>query len=61
MGLIKDSDMDFLCLDKDDILVNDDDCDDLLKLCSLLYNDLPIKIREEEFKFNELMKQYNKK
>lgn len=61
VGLIKDSDMDFLCLDKDEILINNDDHDDLLKLCSLLYRDLPIAFRAEEFKFNELVKAYNKK
>ena len=33
VGLIRDKDMDFLCLDKDDILINNDDCEDLVKVC----------------------------
>jgi hypothetical protein len=35
VGLIRDQDVDFLCYDQDEILVNDDDHEDLIRVTKL--------------------------
>lgn len=35
MGLIRDHDVDYLCLERDEILVNDDDHEDLIRVTKI--------------------------
>ena len=54
-----------MCLTKDEILVNDDDCEDLINVCNVLdlLNDGSTRKNKivDEFGSNELYKTFNKK
>ncbi|CDW82921.1 UNKNOWN [Stylonychia lemnae] len=66
IGLIRDQDLDFLCQEKDEILVNDDDHEDLIRVTKLMdylqYGDNTEKrIANEDIRFQDLYKPFNKK
>ena len=66
MGLIRDQDVDFLCIEKDEILVNDDDHEDLIRVTKLMdylgYGlETEKRLEYEELRFHELFRPFNKK
>jgi hypothetical protein len=63
VGLIRDYDVDFLCFEKDEILVNDDDHEDLIRVTKLMgYMNNKSRLEYEDLSrcFNQLVRPFNK-
>jgi hypothetical protein len=62
VGIIKDSEVDFLCFEKDEILVNDDDHEDLVRVCKLIqFIGKKNRVKSDDLKFQELYRVFSKK